>query len=114
MSWDVSAVIGLLLIGLMAGWVFGWAARTDENRRWADSFRRRIDAAELDARQAWAEVERLDTQVAAIPQAAAAPTVINLNLTAAPAMPAVPAYRDLAGATAAALAREIRVIEAGP
>lgn len=112
MSWDAAAVVGLLLIGSLIGWVAGWAARSDENRRWAESFRRRVETAEQEAGNAWAEVARLDAQLLAIPApvAAAAP-VINVHLTA----PMVPSYRDLAGATAAALAREMpAVIEAGP
>ena len=111
MNWGAAGVVLLLLLGGLVGWFAGWIARTDENKRWAESCRRRIEHAENEARAAWAEVGRLDAQLS-IPVAAGTP-VINVNLTA-PAMPVVPSYRDLAGAAAQAVAREMRVIEAAP
>jgi hypothetical protein len=110
MSWDASLVVLFLLIGALVGWFAGWAARTDDNRRYAEAFRRRIETAELEAGRAWAEVDRLDAQLTAIPPAATTAPVINVHLTA----PVVPSYRDLTGAAAAALAREMPVIEAAP
>lgn len=106
MSLGAGALL-VLVIGMMIGWFAGWIARTDDNRRYAAAFQRRVDAAELAARQAWAELERVEAERVQLP-AMAGPT-INVHLTA----PALPAYRDYATAAAMALAHDPRVIEAG-
>lgn len=98
----------VLIIGGIIGWFAGWIARTDDNRRYEAAFRRRVEHAELEASQAWAEVERLESRLA-VPAAAAVPA-INIHVTA----PALPSYRDLAGAAAVALASErVAAIEGG-
>ena len=103
-----AGVILVLVIGAMIGWFAGWIARTDDNRRYEAAFRRRVEHAELEARTAWAEVERLETQLA-VPAAVAGPE-IHVHVAA----PALPSYRDLVGAAAVSLASErVAAIEGG-
>jgi hypothetical protein len=58
----LAAVVLVWVIGALVGWFAGWVARGDENRRWAESCRWRIDYAESQARDAVAELERVKVQ----------------------------------------------------
>ncbi|MGH3525766.1 MAG: hypothetical protein ACRDQ6_00445 [Pseudonocardiaceae bacterium] len=112
-------VVGILLVGFLAGSVAGWVARTEQNRGWVAGVVRQLEAtraqlaealadldeahAELDAAHAW-RVERVSPAPTPAPE-------IHVHIRTTPAV----GYQDLAGATAQALAGQLpRVLEAGP
>lgn len=105
MTRELLAVAVLVwLIGALVGWFAGWVARGDENRRWAESVRRRVDYAEGQARAAEAELDRVTASWVPAP----APE-IHVHVQAAPML----GYHDLTSAPA--LAGQLpRVLEAGP
>ncbi|MDQ3762177.1 MAG: hypothetical protein M3460_10945 [Actinomycetota bacterium] len=108
----LAAAVMVWLIGALVGWFTGWVVRGEENRRWAESFRRRVDHAEGQARDAVAELERVKAQ--RLDQSWVPAPAPQIHVHVQPATPAL-GYRDLAGATAQALAAEPpRVLEAGP
>lgn len=106
----LAAAVLVWLLGALVGWFMGWAARGDENRRWANSVRRRIDlaenqVAELTAELAWVEAQRL-------PEPAVAMPAIHVHVET----PGALGYRDLAAVAALAMAERPMppVLEAGP
>ncbi len=107
----LAAALLVWVIGAIIGWILGWAARGDENRRWAESFRRRIDLANNQVAELTAELDRVESQRFATP--AAAMPAIHVHVETPVALD----YRDVAAA-AAALAMAQRpappVLEAGP
>ena len=97
----VAAAVMVWLIGALVGWCAGWAARGNENRRWAQSIRRRIDYAQSQARDAVAELERVNAQ--RLDQSWAPPPVpeIHVHIQAPPTL----GSRDLTGAAPVAMAQ---------
>lgn len=107
----LAAAVLVWLIGALVGWVIGWAARGDENRRWAESFRQRIDYAESQARDAVAELERVKAKRLDQWRVPAPLPEIHVHVQTAPAL----SYHDLTSAAAQALADQLPpVLEAGP
>lgn len=106
--WSLPTLVMAVTLGLVAGFVAGWAGRTNENARWAEECRRLIAAAEEGERVALAECERLTALPVAVPMQAAMPAInVHVHTGGEP-------YRDLAGAAAAAVAARLpMVLEAG-
>lgn len=105
----LAAVVLVWLIGALLGWFAGWAVRGDENRRWADSVRRRIDLANNQVAELTAELAQVEAQ--RLPEPVAMPA-IHVHVEAAGAL----GYRELAAAAALAMAERPvpPVLEAGP
>ena len=107
----LAAALFVWLIGALVGWFVGWAARGDDNRRWAESFRQRIDYAESQTRDAVAELERVKAQWLDQSWAPTPIPEIHVHIQTAPVL----GYHDLTGAAARALTDQLpRVLEAGP
>jgi len=97
----VAAAVMVWLIGALVGWCAGWAARGNENRRWAQSLRQRIDYAESQARDAVAELERVEAQRLDQGWAPTPVPEIHVHVQTAPAL----GYCDLTGAAPVAMAQ---------
>lgn len=107
----LAAAVLMLVIGALVGWCAGWVARGDENRRWAESCRRRIDYAETLAREAAAELERVNAQ--RLNQSWTAGPAPQIHVHVQPSL--VMGYHDLTSVAARALAdQQPQVLEAGP
>ncbi|MBV9059431.1 MAG: hypothetical protein JO296_08425 [Pseudonocardiales bacterium] len=107
----LAAVVLVWVIGALVGWFVGWVARGDESRRWAESFRRRVDYAESQARDAAAELERVKAQRLDQSWVAAPAPQIHVHVQPLPVL----GYHDLTGVAAQALAAQLPpVLEVGP
>lgn len=106
----LAAAVLVWLIGALVGWIIGWAARGDENRRWAESARRRIDLAEGQVAELTAELVRVEAH--RLPEPPVAMPAIHVHVEAGGAL----GYRELAAAAALAMAQRPvpPVLEAGP
>jgi hypothetical protein len=106
--WSLPTLVMAVTLGLVAGFVTGWAGRTSENAQWAEECRRLVAIAEEGEQIALAECERLAALPVAVPMQAAMPAInVHVHTGGEP-------YRDLAGATAAAVAARLpMVLEAG-
>lgn len=107
----LAAVVLVWVIGALVGWVVGWVARGDENRRWAESFRRRVDYAEDQARGAAAELERVKAQRLDQSWVSAPAPQIHVHIQPSPVL----GCGDLTAVAAQALAAQLPpVLEVGP
>jgi hypothetical protein len=106
----IAAAVLVWVIGALVGWFAGWVARGDENRRWADSVRRRIDLAENQVAELTAELAQVEAQ--RLPEPAVAMPAIHVHVETS----GVLGYRDLAAAAALAMAERPMppVLEVGP
>jgi hypothetical protein len=92
MTRDVLAAAVLVwLIGAVAGWCAGWAARGEQNRGWHASVMRQLDHARTQLAAALGEVEDLRGELDhdRSPAPAVAP-VVHVHLTTAPSWPPPP------------------------
>ena len=106
----LAAMVFVWLIGALVGWFVGWVARGDENRRWAEGARRRIDLAERQVADLTAELARVEAQ--RIPEPVVAQPAIHVHVET----PGAVGYRDLTAAAALAMVQRPMpsVREAGP
>ena len=58
----LAAAVGIWLLGLVAGWCAGWAARGSENRAWHRGLVRQLDQARAQLDQALAELDHARTE----------------------------------------------------
>jgi hypothetical protein len=97
MSGETVAVLLLVwLVGAVVGWCAGWVARTEQNRLWHQGVVRQLAAARAELDEIRAELaealDELDEARAAqyhhAHRGPAAPTVVNVHLTAPGPWPA--------------------------
>jgi hypothetical protein len=84
----VAVFVLVWLIGALVGWCAGWAARTEQNRGWHHSVQRQLALVRAQLAEALNQLDDARAEQWGAQRTSAAPTVIQVHLSAAGSWPA--------------------------